>query len=343
MRRCEALGFTLQNTPGVDEIKPRAMGMKGHEVDFDTIEKGGQRSEIKPKTSTKRVDLSSAPQYVQAEYIPTRQGSDQERPEDFIQLDVGEGQGFETLNYNHKLRRKLHRAIERAEVGKEMLVRQRALSHYNEKEGDAPAVLHTGTRAVNVKGQRILENGILETAKQERVRTRIELAEFNNQMRVLRRQAKETATYAGLRKYAEVVGRIPTLEPLDEQEAGEPRSNSEQHCDPETVQSNIIIAPVLKRKRSESNTESGSECSNSRRSPQSELSGHATSDSTSSVSSGSFRGVNKDHELSINSARLAMITADADDILERDFRARRKQQTINVLQAADGNANCRAR
>ena len=222
MDHCAALGFTLANTPGVDEIKPRALGMKGVEVDFGAIQTGESRSDIKPKVNSKRVDLSSAPNDANAKFIPTGdRGEGGGNPEEFIKLDIGEGQDFEALSYNHKLRRKLRRAIDNADIKKEMLVRQRAIDYYEQKEIETPHVLKTPLKPVNVKGQRILENGLFETAKQERVRARMELAEFNTQMRVLRKQAKDAAIYAGLRKHAELTGKVPPNEtPVKQEESG---------------------------------------------------------------------------------------------------------------------------
>ncbi|KAK4690711.1 hypothetical protein P7C71_g6144, partial [Lecanoromycetidae sp. Uapishka_2] len=218
---CTALGFTLDNTPGVDEIKPRALGMKGVEVDFDAIEIGERRSDVKPKQSNKRVNLGDAPEDIKAEYVPAGEKHEAGDIEEFIELDIGEGQEFEALNYNHKLRRKLRRAMDNAQIRKEMLVRERALDHYKDKGMEAPATLKTPYKPVNVKGQRILDNGMFETAKQERVRARMELAEFNTQMRVLRKQAKEAAIYAGLRKHAEVTGKVSSSEtPTLKEETG---------------------------------------------------------------------------------------------------------------------------
>lgn len=209
---CATLGFTISNTPGVDEVKPRALGMKGLEVDFDAIETGESRSDIKAKPRGKRVDLGDAPEDTKAEYIPSGLQGGSEEGDEFIKLDVGDGQDFKTLNYNHKLRRKLRRAIDNAEIRKETLVRQRALEYYHEKGLEAPALLKTPYKPINVKGSRILDNGTFETAKQERVRARLDLAEFNTQMRVLRKQAKDAAIYAGLQKHAELLGRVPPSE-----------------------------------------------------------------------------------------------------------------------------------
>ena len=209
---CATLGFTLDNTPGVEEIKPRALGMKGAEVDFDAIEIGERQSDVKPKQGFKRINLGDAPTHTQAQYVPTGQHGENADADEYIKLDIGEGQDFETLSYNHKLRRKLRRAIDNAQIQKEMLVRQRAIDHYQEKGDEHPAVLRTPYKPVNIKGQRILDNGVFETAKQERVRARMELAEFNTQMRVLRKQAKDAAIYAGLRKHAELSGKISPSE-----------------------------------------------------------------------------------------------------------------------------------
>ena len=235
---CAGLGFNLANTPGVDEIKPRALGMKGVEVDFDAIEIGESRSDVKPKDEKKhksnRVNLGDVPKDAKEMYIPTDQHNVEDDEEDddaegdveeYIKLDVGEGQDFRALNYNHKTRRKLRRAIDNAEIRKEMLVRQRAIDYYEEKGLEVPAILNTPYKPLNVKGQRILENGKFETSKQERVRARLDLTEFNNQMRVLRKQAKEAAIYAGLRKHAELMGKIPvTAQPIQEEESKEDTS-----------------------------------------------------------------------------------------------------------------------
>ena len=184
--------------------------MKGIEVDFDAIDVRQSRSDVKPKKANSRVNLGGAPNHTKAKYISTGHRVEDEEPEDFIKLDVGEGQQFEVLSYNHKLRRKLRRATDNAEIRKEMLVRQRALDYCDDKDIEVPRELRTPYKPINVKGPRILENGTLETAKQERVRARMDLAEFNTQMRVLRRQAKEAAIYAGLRKHAELIGKIPS-------------------------------------------------------------------------------------------------------------------------------------
>ncbi len=232
---CAALGFTLANTNGVDDIKPRALGMRGIEVDFDAIEVGESRSDVKPRKANGRVNLGGLPDHAKVEYISTSQRSVDGEPEDFIKLDTGEGQDFETLNYNHKLRRKLRRAIDNAEIRKEILVRQRALDYCNDRNIEIPSELMTPYKPINIKGQRILENGTLETAKQERVRARMELAEFNLQMRILRKQAKDAAIYAGLRKHAELIGKIPSSDPPVEQGEADSAEQSSGHADVMTV------------------------------------------------------------------------------------------------------------
>lgn len=60
----------------------------------------------------------------------------------------------------------------------------------------------------------ILENGGTEPAKQERVRARPELAEFNKASKVLGRQAKQCAMEAGLRKHAASTGRLSSGNPV---------------------------------------------------------------------------------------------------------------------------------
>ena len=184
------------------------MGMKGVEVDFDKFRVGNKANDTRSKPSKHRVDLSGVLDHSHAKYVSTEKAGAPAEVGDFVELDVGNDGDFEQLSYNHKLRRKIVRALERAETEKEMLVRQRTMEHLERNGFQLPAVLQSDAKPVNLKGRRILENGVLETAKQERVRSRVDLAEFNDRMRVLRRQAKEAAIYAGLRKHAEVSGRL---------------------------------------------------------------------------------------------------------------------------------------
>ena len=212
---CAAFGFTTKNTPGVDDIKPRALGMKGHTVDFDALQASEPSNSAQPNGChkptagrSKRIDLSTVPKD-DGSYVTPRQGSDSGLPEDFMKLDTDDGQDFEALSYNHRTRRKLRRAVEAAQIRKELLVRNHVRSICKSKGVDPPPELATVARPLHKRGQRIQENGMLETGKAERVRLRLELAEFNKAARVLRKQAKEIALESGLRVYAEMTGRIP--------------------------------------------------------------------------------------------------------------------------------------
>ncbi|KAI4170748.1 MAG: hypothetical protein LQ343_004746 [Gyalolechia ehrenbergii] len=205
---CETLGFTIANTPGTEEIKPRALGMRGRVINFNFIKAPGGQGDANQK-SNKRIDLGGAAGQAQEHLPPTHDHTNTTANEEFIKLDVGPGQDHEALNYNHKLRRKLRRALDNAQMQKEMLVRQRTIEYLQKNEIKPPAELKTDGKPVNVRGMRVLENGAIETAKQERVRARLDLAEFNQASRVLRKQAKQCAIEAGLRKHAELTGRLP--------------------------------------------------------------------------------------------------------------------------------------
>jgi hypothetical protein len=101
---------TLGNTPGVDEIKPQVLGMKGAKgakVDFVVI-----RVREKPGTSKsknkKRVDLFKNLWDTGIELILTGPRiEDVEKEEEPINFDIGEGQDHKMLNYNKNLRGKL--------------------------------------------------------------------------------------------------------------------------------------------------------------------------------------------------------------------------------------------
>lgn len=348
---CAALGFTLANTTGVDEIKPRALGMKGIEVDFDAIEIGETRSDVKPKNANSRVNLGNVPDHAKAEYITTDQRSEDGEPDDFIKFDVGEGQDYETLNYNHKLRRKLRRAIDNAEIRKEMLVRQRALDHCNEKNIEVPPELRTPYKPINIKGQRILDNGTLETAKQERVRARMELAEFNTQMRILRKQAKEAAIYAGLRKHAELIGKIVSSNPPKRDEEAE---NGEQDRGTADIMSALesslpMAAPVavrvaIKRCRVESedytSSDSGDQSEQDPRAPSTseDKPNIESSNSTNEIEASKQQRLHNDGSTlsnkqseSINSDRQAMI--DAELALGANKKRRKDTQRLREVDA----------
>lgn len=355
---CIGLGFTLANTPGVDEVKPRALGMKGVEVDFDAIEIGESRSDVKPKQSNKRVNLGDALEEAKAEYIPTGQGDadDNGDVEEFIQLDVGEGQDFGTLNYNHKLRRKLRRAIDNAEIRKEMLMRQRAVDFYREKDVEVPQVLTTPYKPVNVKGQRILDNGRLETAKQERVRSRLELAEFNTQMRVLRKQAKDAAIYAGLRKHAELMGRTAASETSIKQEEAEDVSQTGHTVMMSALESSLTDDPSrhankpTKRSRTESDDSSSCDSNEpSEKDIDASSSLDTSSDTSSSLSSGDEDRAKKQQKLesgtsnkqseSTNSDRQAMIDAESARTNANNQSNKHILNRSRSLKEVDANAN----
>ncbi|KAL8955833.1 MAG: hypothetical protein Q9193_006451 [Seirophora villosa] len=208
LKLCETLGFTISNTPGAKDIKPRALGMRGKAVDFGAIEAGDRPGNVVSKKRN-RIDLGEIAVKPHESLVPRRYDDNAMGNEDFIKFAVGGGEDHEVLNYNHKLRRKLRRALDGAQVQKEMRVRQRTME-YLEGNGVAPPLeLTTSAKPVNVRGVRILENGATETAKQERLRARVELAEFNLASRELRKQAKQCAIEAGLRKHAALTGRLP--------------------------------------------------------------------------------------------------------------------------------------
>ncbi|MCJ1288361.1 hypothetical protein MMC26_007716 [Xylographa opegraphella] len=190
---------SAEDEEGVAEIKPKALGMRGLEVDFDSLELVGSLSDVKSRGQSdpinrnkRRVDLSGAAGMESAHIMPTGVRNDGD-PGDFIKLDLSEGQDHEALNYNHKLRRKLRRAIETADIKKESLVRERAAERCQAIGMDPLPELVTPAKPIHLRGERVLEDGTLETAKAERVRLGLELAEFNKAARVLRAQAKELA------------------------------------------------------------------------------------------------------------------------------------------------------
>ena len=227
LKVCADLGFTLENVEGVDDIKPRALGMKGQEVPFDKLEMVGERpsglkvrgEEQREKPRGNRVDLGAIPSEDMVFDVTNtfRGNADASMNANFVELGSGEaGQDYEALNYNHKLRRKLRRALESAQVRKELLVREKAIAHCEENGIPVDPILLTQGKPKNVKGQRTMPDGQLETSKQERVRSRVELIEFNRWAKILRRQAKEQSIEAGIRIYLELMERIPKREGWDE-------------------------------------------------------------------------------------------------------------------------------
>jgi hypothetical protein len=232
MEVCEGLGFTLHNVDGVTEIQPRALGMKGMDVDFSKLEFVGEtesglrvtskeeKKREKPKGN--RIDLGAiAPESVtHTMYGPyNTSGNPASLDQNFVEFGDEGGHEYQQLNYNHRLRRKLRRAMEAAQVKKELLVREAAIKHCEESNIEVPSVLRTSAKPENTRGQRTMPDGTLETPKQERVRSRVELAEFNRNAKILRAQAKEKAIEAGIRIYLELMGRIPKREDLEDEPA----------------------------------------------------------------------------------------------------------------------------
>jgi hypothetical protein len=223
MQVCGELGFTLSNVEGVQDIKPKALGMKGKEIDFDILEIGARPSELKVKdekiarqlrqgaSKSNRVDLGRVVDESRTKVLTSDGAAPMSMEGDFVSLDFGggtaDGQEFEALNYNHKLRRKLHRAIEAAQIQRELLVRARAKEHCENNGIPVPPELAIEYKPIKLSGRRILEDGSIETEKQERVRKRLELAEYNKAARVLRQQAKAEAIEAGLRLFAQLTGK----------------------------------------------------------------------------------------------------------------------------------------
>jgi hypothetical protein len=254
-----ALGFTLENVDGVEEIQPRTLGMKGVHVDFDKLEYDGDRPsglklvEDKPHYEPRgnRVDLGAVPDEshvspVFAQDHASGPNASALGQQDFVGFgqDVGQGHEAQALSYNHKVRRKLRRAMEGAKIRREMLVRSKAIEHCEKNGLEVPTALTTPERPISIRGQRTLPSGLLETAKQERTRAKVELTEFNKQVRVLRKQAKEMAIEAGLRIFLELMGRIPKREGLDEEMAAR-QAERDGHNGPAAVQEMTSMADLI--------------------------------------------------------------------------------------------------
>ena len=223
MECCEALGFTLQNVEGVKEIQPRALGMKGMEVDFGKLEFVGDNASglriagkepKEQKRKSNRVDLGAIADESSARsvYGPYNTSGDPSNlDQNYVEFGDGVEPDYQPLNYNHKVRRKLRRAMDSAQIKKELLVREAAIKNCEENNIPVPPILRTPAKPENIKGQRTMPDGTLETAKQERVRARVELIEFNKMAKILRKQ--------GIRIYLELMERIPKREGLDEEMA----------------------------------------------------------------------------------------------------------------------------
>lgn len=236
------LGYTLENVEGVEEIKPRVAGrMKGMDIDWEKLEFVGDASsglkfadgrttvqKAVPPAKTKggrsnRVNLGAIASEARTQSVfgsganRTHIGTGDGIHSDFVKFGKHEmsGEAFENANLNHKLRRKLRRALETTQVKKEMLVREKAIEHCRAHDLPVPPELLTRERPINERGSRCMPNGTLETAKQERVRDRVELTEFNKMARVLRKQAKDMSIESGMRVYLELMGRIPRRDGAD--------------------------------------------------------------------------------------------------------------------------------
>ena len=236
LERCAELGFTLENVEGIDDIKPKLSGAKGQTLDFDKFEFGPSPSELKLRARisgvgvrTGRVNLGAAPDDSSTVHISAT-GANAVAPGEFISLgDASDDREFQELALNHKLRRKVHRAMEHTQIAKEALVRQKA-TEYCEREGlPIPTDFETLVKVKRSEGHRVLPDGTIETEKQGRVRARVELAERNKFTKVLRAQAKERATKAGLETYAQLTGKIQNKTNGDSKMSSQPREEEDSH------------------------------------------------------------------------------------------------------------------
>ncbi|ERF68084.1 hypothetical protein EPUS_06895 [Endocarpon pusillum Z07020] len=254
-----ALGFTLENVEGVDEITPKTQAMKGLNIDFNKLEYDGDGpsglkiidEKAKEKPRGNRVDLGAVPEEshtspVFAQKHASGPNASALGQQDFVGFGADALQGHEAqvVNYNHKVRRKLRRAMEGAKIRREMLVRSKAIEHCEQHGLEVPAALKTPDKPISIRGQRTLPSGLLETAKQERTRAKVELTEFNKQARVLRKQAKEMAVEAGIRVYLELMGRIPKREGLDEEMAAR-QAERDGHNGPAAVEQMTSMADLI--------------------------------------------------------------------------------------------------
>lgn len=148
------------------------------------------------------------------------------------------------INYNKDVRRKLRRAIEDANIRREVLVHSKAIKYCKQHGFKVPATLKSPERLISIRGQCTLPSGLLETNKQERTRAKVELTEFNRQIRVLRRQAKEMAVEAGIRVHLELTGRIAKREGLDE-EVARGHAEKDGHNGPAAVRDMTSMADLI--------------------------------------------------------------------------------------------------
>lgn len=226
------LGFTLDNVEGVAEIQPLSRGtLKHFDIDWEKLEFVGDASAgIKlanenavlqkaveptpPKSKGKRVNLGAIASEARTQSIvkSSSNGKFKDMASDFVTFGTGPNSdpiASSAATLNHNTRRKLRRVLENVQIKKELLVREKAIEHCKANDIPVPPELLTKEKPINERGARCLPNGLLETSKQERVRSRVELTEFNKMARVLRKQAKAMSIESGIRVYLELMGRIP--------------------------------------------------------------------------------------------------------------------------------------
>lgn len=205
MAFCNSLGFTIENTEGAKDIKPRVLGMKGKELDIDNLESVLRAAEEKLAAEKAdlekygdhragRVDLGKVQDESKATLILGSGEADQSGMDgDFISFDVDDNDepvAEDDVNYNHKMRRKLNRAILGAQIKKENLVRARALAHCKANGIEVQTGFTAAHQPVKLDNHRMLIDGSMETAKQERIRKRVETAKYNELARAFRKIAK---------------------------------------------------------------------------------------------------------------------------------------------------------
>lgn len=241
MEFCKHHGFTIENTEGTSDIKPRVLGMKGKELDVDRLEEVLHAAEEKlraqradeakyGKHNSHRVDLSKVKDEADTIFVGAGEGDAGGMDGDFVAFDFGDNDepvADDDVNYNHKMRRKLNRAIIAAQIKKENLVRAKTLAYCKEKGLDIPEEFTASHRPCKLLNRRMLINGTIETAKQERVRRRVETAKYNELARAFRktckasqREAEVKAQQAILEKYK--AERLEKGLPIDDLETNPP-------------------------------------------------------------------------------------------------------------------------
>jgi hypothetical protein len=97
-------------------------------------------------------------------------------------------------------------AREEAEIAKEMLVRETCLAFLKKHDIPAPTEILRPTSPPKFRAKRVIHSGRLETENREIEQKKIELAEYNRAMTVLREQARKKAVTAGQRVFAALTG-----------------------------------------------------------------------------------------------------------------------------------------